>query len=84
MKHTHDCDICQYLGEYSGKFDLYFCPGSERTVIARYGEDGKYLSGTIFGYNAICRGDVNHPLAQALFKALDAGLITWSEAKNSA
>ena len=40
-KYTHDCDHCQYCGEYDGK-DLWVCViGPEKgTAILRYGDDG--------------------------------------------
>jgi hypothetical protein len=47
-RYKHDCNKCVFLGNYN-EYDLYFCAiGNfmvEPTVIARYGEDGDYLSG---------------------------------------
>lgn len=41
-QHTHDCDQCVYLGSRLDE-DYYFCPG-DKTVIARFGNDGAYRS----------------------------------------
>jgi len=51
--HKHDCDACQFLGNYNGH-DLYICnPTGKRdacTIIARWGSDGpEYRSGLEFG-----------------------------------
>lgn len=45
MQHQHDCDHCISLGEFK-EFDLYFHPGPHWTLIARYGSDGDYSSGS--------------------------------------
>jgi hypothetical protein len=42
--YDHDCDACTYLGTVDGH-DLYFCDGTDKTLIARYGIDGDYKSG---------------------------------------
>ncbi len=37
---THDCDACQFKGQY-GRFDVWFCARCDwGTWIARYGSDG--------------------------------------------
>ena len=41
-RYEHDCDDCQYLGQYL-EYDAYYCP-REDTLIARWGIDGKYFS----------------------------------------
>ena len=45
--HKHDCDECVYYGLFSDAdgdiYDLYYCPTLE-TYIARYGEDGNYIT----------------------------------------
>lgn len=43
-QHEHDCDCCIFLGR-SENFDLYVHLRGIKTVIARYGIDGEYLSG---------------------------------------
>lgn len=61
--HPHDCDSCIFLGAVPNKddakegamVDLYFHPyeghrTSECTLIARYGEDGDYSSGSCFSW----------------------------------
>lgn len=41
----HDCEECLWLGTYRGN-DLYYHPGDNQTVIARFGDDGPdYHSG---------------------------------------
>lgn len=65
----HDCDGCEYLGQYEGR-DLYYCPG-EPTVISRNSSDGgDYSSGICFaeGPHAMPR------LAEALRRARVRGL----------
>lgn len=47
--YTHDCDSCEYLGQYDHNdrvFDLYYCPRcDEGSVLARYSNEGSnYLS----------------------------------------
>lgn len=45
--HKHDCAKCIFMGRYEhdGKmYDLYHCPNPSHTLIARYGEDGDYIS----------------------------------------
>lgn len=43
----HDCPKCQFLGQ-THEFDFYVCEGrkdkSRQSLIARYGENGEYLS----------------------------------------
>jgi hypothetical protein len=43
---THDCDNCEFLGQFN-EYDLYYCEDAfEPTVVARYGDDGpEYTSG---------------------------------------
>jgi hypothetical protein len=53
--HTHDCDTCTYLGSevVKGKqFDFYVHLDGMPTIIARYGADGKYSSGTSFVFSS--------------------------------
>ncbi len=41
----HDCEKCIWLGPYRGH-DLYYHPGENQTVVARFGNDGPdYYSG---------------------------------------
>jgi hypothetical protein len=66
-RHEHDCDCCTYLGHFE-KYDLYHCAhGGNPTVIARYGDDGDYMSGMCFA------GQVK-PLGVAKERALAKGL----------
>ena len=40
MRFNHDCQGCEFLGEWR-EYDLYFCKKCENgTVIARYGSEG--------------------------------------------
>ncbi len=47
MRYEHDCSECTYLGAYED-YDLYICEASivrdDRSVIARFGSAGDYLS----------------------------------------
>ena len=68
-RYIHDCDRCIFLGEWR-EYDLYFCPGSDPTVIARHGDESQdYLSGLSFGESGI-----TFPLARALSMAKEKGL----------
>lgn len=47
-RYNNYCKECEYLGQYE-EFDLYYCSqGGLPTVIARYGEEEKYISGMNF------------------------------------
>lgn len=69
--HKHNCDCCTFLGTYKYKYDLYYCGNAIPcpTVIARYGEDGDYISGIPFITN-------DEVLAIAAQRAIDKGLLT--------
>lgn len=75
-KHQHDCDKCLFLGRFTSddNYDLYYClqGGSVPTIIARYGENGAYLSGMSFGY--LGREDMQSPLGEAWRRAKEKGL----------
>lgn len=46
-RYEHDCSHCKYLGQYK-EFDLYVsgeCNLGIKTVLARFGAEGKYVSG---------------------------------------
>lgn len=46
-RYPHDCDCCTFLMEFK-EYDLYVsesCNLGIKTVIARYGSNGEYLSG---------------------------------------
>lgn len=84
-RYEHDCDACVYLGEYAppscqerykvAVLDLYFCPGGDATVIARYGsEGGEYSSGLVFALQALKRGEYDQPLYEAFCRAQQLGL----------
>ena len=51
-RYEHDCEHCWYLGNFSG-YDGYYCEIGDITVIARYGEGNKYLSG--LGFSGILK-----------------------------
>lgn len=71
---THDCARCRFLGftSVAGRYaDLYYCGGREKTVIARYSDDGPdYASGLPFGYGK------NPELTVAVLQALKLGFLT--------
>ncbi len=72
--YPHDCEKCQFLGTYDGH-DLYFCPCSMPTVIARYGLDGDYQSGLTFGEATLTEEFAILHLRVAYLIAKDLGLI---------
>ena len=78
-KYKHDCSQCTFLGCYYYKgitYDLYYCPQSGiPTFIARYGENGNYLSGINFAISDLLNGHSNSPLAMALKTAEKKGLV---------
>ena len=63
-RHYHDCSQCHFLGRHEDN-DLYFCP-VEPTIIARYGADGDYWSGLVFGYVKDSIPGLNEALKRAL------------------
>jgi len=70
------CSKCVYLGSekfkskenpfYDGMYDYYFCRGFDKTLIARYEEDGGYYSGIVFAF----LDEPNEPIRQAAKLAL--------------
>lgn len=47
-RYVHGCSKCVFLGQYD-KYDLYFCTGTETTLVCRFGNDGSdYASGMVF------------------------------------
>jgi hypothetical protein len=80
--YVHDCESCIFLGDYDDgtrEYDLYFCPTGglhSNSVIARYGENEKYLSGTRFAISFLFEGEIEHPLAVALMRTYQKDLIT--------
>ena len=69
--HKHDCQSCIYLGTF-GEDDLYYHPGQRPTLIARYGIDGNYASGLIFGEAE--QNDMNSSLGEAYRRSKTLGL----------
>ena len=86
VRHNHDCKSCVYLGHHKDR-DLYFCPGNNKTVIARFGEDGDYESGINFAldkkvkYKGYQLGFGSDALHRALTRAIEMNLITWEKVK---
>ena len=70
MRYEHDCEKCKPLGEFQ-EFDLYFCEQAlgGKTVIARSGPEGEYVSGMSFA-------DSMPELGEAKRRAIAAGLLT--------
>lgn len=81
-RYTHDCAKCVFLGQAhddEGSHDLYLCEqgGIEKTVIARFGDDGpEYRSGMAFSFGASALLTLARELAEARglvsFDACDA------------
>lgn len=72
-KHQHDCTRCVFLGAHIHQgtwHDLYYCPVDLMgpTIIARFGEDGDYMSGMCFAGHL-------EPLTVAKQMATERGLI---------
>ena len=74
----HDCDHCIFLGRYDGQ-DLYFHPQRSQiqgdTVISRYGVDGDYSSGLMFGKEKKLGDPGIQHLRVAYLLARDLGLV---------
>lgn len=70
--HKHDCNCCTFLGNSKDEqydFDLYYCPqGGMPTLIARFGENGDYVSGMSFA-------DTIPVLGEAKERAIKLNLI---------
>jgi hypothetical protein len=47
-RYTHDCDSCNFVGQFE-KYDVYHCPRcDEGSLILRYGSDGpEYASAPV-------------------------------------
>jgi hypothetical protein len=75
-RYTHDCDTCQYLGEYE-EFDLYYCPRANRgSVIARYGNGGPEYASSMVRLltdedQAFLKANPDYRAGQAMLKALE-------------
>ena len=73
VSHKHDCDCCEFTGNFKD-YDLYYCPDNddEESLIARWGEDDRYISTPLEQVDPYLKQD-NHPLAAAYtaFKARD-------------
>jgi hypothetical protein len=72
VRHEHDCDCCEFTGNFKD-YDLYYCPDSdEKSLIARWGEGNRYCSTPLDHVVPYLKQD-NHPIAAAYtaFKARD-------------
>lgn len=67
-RYQHDCECCTFLGPFE-KFDLYGC---DDTVIARYGDQGDYVSGFMFA-------STHKALKEALARAHARGMYAHLE-----
>lgn len=85
-QHKHDCNACQFLGQYVGeghKYDLYFCEDGGivgSVVVYRFGSDGpEYGSMSMPIYKHLQQHApervARHPGAAAMKLALQKGLI---------
>jgi len=64
-RYQHDCTACHFLGQYK-KYDLYFCPTHEPTVVARFSDRGQdYNSGMVFAVTS-----PRHHYREAVIRAL--------------
>jgi hypothetical protein len=83
-QYAHNCDSCEFLGQYAGH-DLYYCGKADSgSVIARYSSEGsEYISYPVFIIRQAAEGlryfrdephfwD-EHPLMVAYRKLVDAG-----------
>lgn len=75
--YSHDCENCQFLGDYNDQdnlCDLYLCGnGSDLTVISRHSNSpSDYQSGIVF---ALLNDGEKSPLKEALFRAYKNDLI---------
>jgi len=74
-RHEHDCDTCVFMGRFE-KYDLYFCP-SDKSLIARYGVYGEYMSSSIGNYISLENCGFNEkdsPLSECLSRVRYMGL----------
>jgi hypothetical protein len=82
--HKHDCNECIFLGKFInediackvfGNYDLYYCfqGGKLPTLIARWGEKQRTMSGMIFGKKE--QYDMQSPLGEAFRRSKQKGLI---------
>lgn len=83
--YEHDCRECSFLGSYEwaeDRYDLYTCRQGMRlpTVIARRsGASGDYISGIEVAKILAGEGALDHPLVEALCRALKKGLLSKKE-----
>jgi hypothetical protein len=80
MRYEHDCSECVYLGAYED-YDLYVCAGSEvhsdRSVVARWGRAGSYLSlPSRFVHEGPARLSGDLAMVEAVSLARAQGLLT--------
>lgn len=74
----HDCKLCTFLGNFDNGeeivYDLYHCIQNGRaTLIARYGEDGDYHSGLLFGIEG--KYDPRSPMGEVWRRAVEKNLF---------
>jgi hypothetical protein len=71
-RYQHDCDECKPLGQHD-EFDLYYCDQHGMpTVIARFGEDGDYMSGMCFANSGPLKEARTRAIVLDYIKAGDA------------
>ena len=67
-RYAHDCEACRYLGQFEN-YDLYYHPGANETIVARFGSEGPdYLSG--IGFSVI-----NPAIALGATRAIALGIM---------
>lgn len=83
----HDCDVCQFLGEYEwcgDRYDLYYCPRcDEGSVIARYGSEGSEYKSVPVAVLLYAGYRSEHPLLEAMrrqIKRWQHPVPSWSPA----
>ena len=85
-RYTHDCEGCLYIGHF-GRYDCYFCPQGDATIIARYGNEApEYASGIEFAKRPLAvdfasgEGPIVTEATMAMVCAAYAiGLLKWEE-----
>lgn len=72
--YEHDCEACKWLGpfEFEGQhYELYY-HDEPKTVIARFGPDGDYVSGLSFI-------DVDPVITEAAIRAVSEGHLKYED-----
>lgn len=80
VRYKHDCDHCIFLGRWK-EFDLYYHPdtnGKSENFIARYGDNGSYISGydiALQQHESALNGKSLEPLGMAITFTKDTPVL---------